>query len=431
GVLPGETTRYEYDGNQIVLAINEAGNVSNRYLWAPAVDQLLADEHTGGNVLWALTDHLGTVRDLVDSSGVVENHTTYDAFGNVTSETDAAVDELFGYTGRAFEEATGLQNNLNRWYDAAVGRWVNEDPIGFDAGDANLFRYAGNGPIIAIDPDGLNWLVSANQSMQRSSIGRFLSAIGDAGIGTGEFFVGFLDAGGDIGAVTVSATLSGANRIAGNERASNAWRAHAQHLASNSPTVRAIHQFDQQTSAEKLEAIRGSVTGSVSSIYGGVKSFVCNLYYGRYEAAAEQLASQITVDNIAGGGLIKNFIKNLRKGGIPNAPNRPSGFEPHGTNPLPGTRVRPEGIPDGWRIRPTKGKGGVEYYNPKNPNESVRVMQGNPNSPYPNSQGPYVRQRDASGTYLRSDGTPSTLPKGGLKDPDAHVPLQNYPAFLK
>jgi hypothetical protein len=107
-----------------------------------------------------------------------------------------------------------------------------------------------------------------------------------------------------------------------------------------------------------------------------------------------------------------------------------SGFEPHGVNPLPGTRVRPEGIPDGWRIRPTQGKGGVEYYNPKNPNENVRVMQGNPNSPFPNSQGPYVRQRDASGTYLRQDGTPSPWPKGGLKDPDAHIPLQNYPGYL-
>ncbi|MCG8450990.1 MAG: RHS repeat protein, partial [Pirellulales bacterium] len=60
GVLPGETTRYEYDGNQIVLAIDEVGNVTNRYLWGPAVDQLLADEQTGGNVLLALTDHLGT-----------------------------------------------------------------------------------------------------------------------------------------------------------------------------------------------------------------------------------------------------------------------------------------------------------------------------------------------------------------------------------
>ena len=131
------------------------------------------------------------------------------------------------------------------------------------------------------------------------------------------------------------------------------------------------------------------------------------------------------VFRVASSGLLVHNSSGVEGRGKPV-----SGFEPHGVNPLPGTRVRPEGIPDGWRIRPTQGKGGVEYYNPKNPNENKRVMQGNPNSPFPNSQGPYVRQRDASGTYLRQDGTPSPWPKGGLKDPDAHIPLQNYPGYL-
>ncbi|QVL30267.1 hypothetical protein KIH39_15545 [Telmatocola sphagniphila] len=111
--------------------------------------------------------------------------------------------------------------------------------------------------------------------------------------------------------------------------------------------------------------------------------------------------------------------------------NAIAGFEAYGVNPLPGTRIRPPGIPDGWRIRGTKSKGGIEYYNPNNPNESVRIMQGNPNSPYPNSQGPYVRQRDAGGNYLRPDGTRSPLPNGGNKDPDTHIPLERYPGFIQ
>ena len=55
---------------------------------------------------------------------------------------------------------TGLQNNLNRWYDPAVGRWISEDPIGFSANDANLKRYVGNQPLLWTDPIGLfgcNW----------------------------------------------------------------------------------------------------------------------------------------------------------------------------------------------------------------------------------------------------------------------------------
>jgi RHS repeat-associated protein len=66
------------------------------------------------------------------------------------------IDLAFAFTGRLLDQATGLQNNLNRWYDASVGRWLSEDPIGFNAGDANLYRYVGNGPTNGADPSGLD-----------------------------------------------------------------------------------------------------------------------------------------------------------------------------------------------------------------------------------------------------------------------------------
>jgi uncharacterized protein RhaS with RHS repeats len=40
-------------------------------------------------------------------------------------------------------------------YDPTIGRWTSQDPIGFEAGDANLYRYVGNGPTNAVDPTGL------------------------------------------------------------------------------------------------------------------------------------------------------------------------------------------------------------------------------------------------------------------------------------
>ncbi|GAB6188034.1 RHS repeat-associated core domain-containing protein [Thermopirellula anaerolimosa] len=43
--------------------------------------------------------------------------------------TTPAVDSLFLFTGRPFDQDTQLQNNLNRWYDPAVGRWLSEDPV--------------------------------------------------------------------------------------------------------------------------------------------------------------------------------------------------------------------------------------------------------------------------------------------------------------
>ena len=154
---------------QIVLQFDDDAQgdpqLTHRYLWGDAVDEILADEQvtdllTAGEILWPLTDHLGTVRNLaqydaVTSTATVANHRVYDAFGRVVSETNSAVDHLFAFTGRALDESTGLQNNLNRWFDAGVGRWISQDPIGFDGGDANLSRYVGNAPERSVDPTGL------------------------------------------------------------------------------------------------------------------------------------------------------------------------------------------------------------------------------------------------------------------------------------
>jgi uncharacterized protein RhaS with RHS repeats len=45
-------------------------------------------------------------------------------------------------------------------YDPTVGRWLMEDPLGFDAGDYNLERYVGNGPTDGTDPSGLEVIAS-------------------------------------------------------------------------------------------------------------------------------------------------------------------------------------------------------------------------------------------------------------------------------
>jgi len=148
----------EFDGSS-------GSDLAHRYLWSNSVDELLADEivtslGSGGNVLWALADHLGSIRDIADlneSTGVtsVANHRTWNSFGELIAETNAAVDMLFAFTGKQFDEATGLQHNLFRWLDPELGQWLNEDLIGFAAGDDNVRRYVGNAVVQSIDATGL------------------------------------------------------------------------------------------------------------------------------------------------------------------------------------------------------------------------------------------------------------------------------------
>jgi RHS repeat-associated protein len=79
----------------------------------------------------------------------------YDAFGNVVSETDAAIAFLYGFTGRERDEESGLNYHRARYYETATGRWLSNDPIGFAAGDTNIQRYVGNNPVNYVDPSGL------------------------------------------------------------------------------------------------------------------------------------------------------------------------------------------------------------------------------------------------------------------------------------
>jgi RHS repeat-associated protein len=53
---------------------------------------------------------------------------------------------LFAFTGRAPDKEAAVEPNLLRHFDPAVGRWLDDEPVGHAAGDANQHRYADNRP---------------------------------------------------------------------------------------------------------------------------------------------------------------------------------------------------------------------------------------------------------------------------------------------
>ena len=60
----------------------------------------------------------------------------------------------YGYTGRERDEQTGLNYYRARWQDPQQGRFISQDPIGFNSGTANFYEYVGNNPILFNDPSG-------------------------------------------------------------------------------------------------------------------------------------------------------------------------------------------------------------------------------------------------------------------------------------
>jgi RHS repeat-associated protein len=87
----------------------------------------------------------------------------YDSYGNVIEQSNPAASTRYSYTGRELDAETGLHYYRARYYDAATGRFLSEDPLGLRPEEVNLYRYVGNQPLIARDPLGLDgWSESIN-----------------------------------------------------------------------------------------------------------------------------------------------------------------------------------------------------------------------------------------------------------------------------
>ena len=81
---------------------------------------------------------------------------------------------------------------------------------------------------------------------------------------------------------------------------------------------------------------------------------------------------------------------------------------------------RPPGLSPVWTEQPSKSGGGTKYQDPGNPHHVIRVMPGNPHSPFPSSQRAYVRHiRD--GQCLNVAGQPVDVTA-----PEAHIPLDEF-----
>ncbi|MFT7579318.1 MAG: RHS repeat-associated protein [Myxococcota bacterium] len=149
----GVETRYIHGANDTVLAETDAQGVITRdYIHGLG---LLASVDPSGTRQTYHFDVGGNVVALTDAQQRVVNRYAYTPYGRLANRLER-VPQPFTFAGRfgVMRDEGDLYYMRARTYDAAVGRFISEDPLGFDAGDSNLYGYAGGNPLSFVDPRG-------------------------------------------------------------------------------------------------------------------------------------------------------------------------------------------------------------------------------------------------------------------------------------
>jgi RHS repeat-associated protein len=89
-----------------------------------------------------------------DPTGSLVNRYSYSPFGIELLRAEQ-FSQPFRYVGAygVMTEPSGLLYMRARYYDPDTGRFLSEDPLGLEGG-VNLYVYAGNNPVMFVDPEG-------------------------------------------------------------------------------------------------------------------------------------------------------------------------------------------------------------------------------------------------------------------------------------
>jgi RHS repeat-associated protein len=152
------TTAYYYDSYRVVE--EQVDSLTQAiYIYGNSIDEVAAMERDG-QTLYYLTNSLDSIVALTDTAGNVVEQYHYDPYGKPcifdglgTQLSNSAVENPYLFTGRRYDQESGLQYSRYRYLSYKLGRWMTRDPIGYED-DLNFYAYVNNSPTNWTDPFG-------------------------------------------------------------------------------------------------------------------------------------------------------------------------------------------------------------------------------------------------------------------------------------
>jgi RHS repeat-associated protein len=163
-------TLFMYDeGHHLIGEYGSSGNLIEETVWMDDTPvATLRPSGAGIAIYYVHTDHLNTPRKVtVPGSNALVWRTDLDPFevfpadnvpGDGVNQNPSGLGTFIynlGFPGQYLDQETTIGYNFHRDYAAALGRYIESDPIGLNGGSYSTYAYANGNPISNADPSGL------------------------------------------------------------------------------------------------------------------------------------------------------------------------------------------------------------------------------------------------------------------------------------